>query len=878
MAGDVINGDAGVSIWRKAGLQYALIAAAGLANVAVFALDVYRPVNLVFSLFYMVPICIVTFALRRGWLWTIGLAAFVLSIISTFAASPRTAALPTLVFGLQLFVLNRMLISCALLPLILVGSAAQRFYWRTRSQAEQLSNSFNEVMNANREIGLREQEILRQNEELQAQTEELERQGEELRLTNEELGRRERTLEQLLDLSRSLTAETSSLSFDEIFNRLCITLMELSQSDGAAILVRDGDLVRITAHCGFGLAGVERESIPLNASFANLIMTRQQTGYIESIEERNDLEIPQPMDGRRFVSMLAAPLVIRGRTAGVVELYSTTRKTWSAEQISLLESLAAQATVSMNSAEMFDNVQRERLKFETVFRTMPLPMIVAEDKQLGQLRFNPAATQFFGVTGEGGNNPFVPAAARQSGTLYLDGRPVPDRDLPMRRAMQGDSVQQEEYDVIFSPGSRKSVLVSSAPIVDQDGAAAGVVLTCVDITPIKKLQQELDSRRREAEESSIRKTRFLAAISHDIRTPVNAINLMAELIRRGSNSPGMIGELPNMAQELQSNANALSTLVHDLLDVARFDSGKVEFQESDFALGSLLADECRQLLPLAQEKGLTLDYETQGSTLWIRADRVKISRIMSNLVGNAIKFTRSGGIVIRSGINAEGQAYFQVSDTGVGISREHLSRIFEEFTQLHNPERDRFKGTGLGLAISKRLVEAMGGTIGVQSIEGRGSTFTVTLPKSIVVASSDADRAARRIVPDLPDPTLTGLRVLLVEDHVSTRWATSQILLAEGAIVLEAADGTRAMGMLYQADADVILLDMMLPDMDGLRILEAIRDKRPTRLRKIFVLTGDATTERVSQVTQLGADGIVSKPIDVDGLIKLLRTVMQPTV
>src|SRR5438128_10206596 len=282
------------------------------------------------------------------------------------------------------------------------------------------------------------------------------------------------------------------------------------------------------------------------------------------------------------------------------------------------------------------------------------------------------------------------------------------------------------------------LLSSAAPIYDGRGRIVGAVWAFADITELKNLQRELEIRRREAEEASVRKTRFLAAVSHDIRTPANAISLMAELIHRTASNPSMMGQIPEMAGELQSSARTLVELVSDVLDVARFDSGKIELQEGEFSLGALFNDEGRQLSPMAREKHLRFQIEPPEPPIWLRTDRVKLGRVIANLLGNAIKFTSRGEVSLGAARTSDGGVRVSVSDTGVGIGPEHRARIFDEFYQLRNPERDRNKGTGLGLAISKRLVDAMGGTIDVDSTSEKGSTFVVTLPASAVISKREA--------------------------------------------------------------------------------------------------------------------------------------------
>src|SRR5262249_38551604 len=291
-----------------------------------------------------------------------------------------------------------------------------------------------------------------------------------------------------------------------------------------------------------------------------------------------------------------------------------------------------------------------------------------------------------------------------------------------------------------------------------------------DVSIQKSLVRELELRRREAEEASVRKTRFLAAVSHDIRTPVNAINLLAELIRRLIASPEMSDQIPELAERLQANALSLIEMVNDVLDIARFDTGKIEIQESEFSLGELIDDECRQLLPLAEDKGLGLSVEPPVRPLRVRTDRVKLGRVIGNLVANAIKFTDRGGVTVRVTMSRERGVLIDIADSGIGIAAEHIDHIFDEFIQIRNPARDRSKGTGLGLAISQRLISVMGGSISVESTPGDGSTFTIALPASVLVLSLDTLplQPVPEPRPDWKAPQsqlLNGLRVLLIEDH-----------------------------------------------------------------------------------------------------------------
>ncbi len=829
----------------------------------IFISDMLLPNAVMTPIFYVVVLVLAAWTRRRWAVWTAVAASIVLTAAGAYFG-PHGAIAGE---ALRIQWANRSMIIAAC---VLTGIIADLWIGNEREveqQREALAEQNQQLETGNREIVTREEEITRQNEELQAQTEELERQSEELRVSNEELGRREKMLERLLDLARSLTAETTYLSKDEILSRICESLTELTQGTASTVMMQEDGYLRVHCHHGFGAQGILNQTIPMDESFASLIISRLQSGFVEDMDTRPDLKIPQPALGDRLRSVLSSPLQIGGKLIGVVEIYSNQPRSWSPEQVALIESLAAQTSISLSAAQLFETAQRERRRFETVVQTLPLAICVADDPLGKVIRVNPAAAAMFNVSVGANISPFSSETQRTRLQFFKNTRAVADQDTPLLRAvMHGESTTAEELDVLFSNNIRKSLLISSAPIDDGHGTIVGGVMAAVDVTLMKNLQRELDGRRREAEEASLRKTRFLAAISHDIRTPVNAISLTANLLTRASRSPAMATEIPNIVGELRNNTEALNILVHDLLDVARFDTGKVEFQETEFSLAALIADETRQILPLANEKGLQLLVDPVDQPIWLRADKVKLARVLANLLGNAIKFTEHGVVRIRATLE-DTQSVIQVIDTGIGIAADQQAHIFDEFTQLRNPERDRYKGAGLGLAICRRLIEAMGGSIAVESQEGRGSTFSVRLPGSalLVRAASLPPKP-----PALPDRTLAGMSVLLVEDHATTRWATSQILRAEGATVFEAHDATAGLKMLRERTVDVLLLDMMLPDMDGRDVLKIIKTEEIKTMKEILVLTGDATLERTADVKALGAAELVSKPINIPNLLTTL--------
>ncbi len=696
------------------------VAVAGVLIVAMAFLRLSLFKSYMLPIGYGVPIVIVAIFRSRVVLWLTFVAFVVLTLIKFYVLLPRSV--PT-----APPVSDAWAGAMVLIDLLIVGSLAD--VWIVAQRRVRLRNS--ELLDANTDLAAREEEIARQNEELQSQTEELERQSEELRVTNDELIRREKTLEVLLSLSRSLTTE---LTRGDMMDRICQTIAMLVNGSTAAsaILEQDGDRLHVRCHHGFGAAGIREDQIPSSQSFAALVLSRGRTGYLEDVSLRSDIKIPQPVDGPPMAAVLAVPLRVQGWPTGTLEIYSRQKMHWTDEQIALVESLAAQTSVSLEAARLFESVKNERHRFETVLRTVPLALAVSNADGT-DVRVNPAGAALFNVAAE---TNVAGEVGRGAWRFFRDGRELGHAEYLVVRAVEtGQETQNQELEMVSVGGRRVFLLANTRHIRDERGTITGAVSAYADVTALKELQRELDVRRREAEEASVRKTRFLAAVSHDIRTPANAISLLAELVRRTASNPAMAGDVAELARELHGSSISLVNLLSDVLDIARFDSGKVELQESDFSLASLLEEEHRHLFPLAREKGIEFTFQPPQQMLWLRADRIKLARVLGNLIGNAIKFTSAGEVRLDAEHVAEGGVRIRVTDTGIGIAEEHLRHVFDEFFQLRNPERDRNKGTGLGLTICKRLVDAMGGTLSVKSAVDRGSTFTVTLPPSVVIAS-----------------------------------------------------------------------------------------------------------------------------------------------
>lgn len=245
---------------------------------------------------------------------------------------------------------------------------------------------------------------------------------------------------------------------------------------------------------------------------------------------------------------------------------------------------------------------------------------------------------------------------------------------------------------------------------------------------------ELVRRRLEADQASARKTRLLNAVAHDVRNPLHAINLTAEAIRRAVEDPALGTQIPQMTRRLQASVLSTAALVSDVLDIAYVDSGLAQRRDSTFSLDEVIEAACRDFAPMAEVKRLHLKAQASDVDIRVYTDRIKLHRIVSNVVANAIKFTVEGGVILQAAHAVDGAATIGIRDTGVGIPENQLEHIFDEFARLSAPTEDGECGWGLGLAICRRLADIIGARIDVESEVNAGTLFTVRLPPERVVA------------------------------------------------------------------------------------------------------------------------------------------------
>jgi TMAO reductase system sensor TorS len=377
---------------------------------------------------------------------------------------------------------------------------------------------------------------------------------------------------------------------------------------------------------------------------------------------------------------------------------------------------------------------------------------------------------------------------------------------------------------------------------------------------------------RHAKLASQAKSEFLANMSHEIRTPMNGVLGMLELLSRG-----MLGEEQRrLATTAQRSAESLLEIINDILDVSKIESGKLSVEHADMDLRSIVATVAETFSTRAREKGLDLRTTVEAAVPAVVAgDPVRVRQVLLNLVGNAVKFTDRGRVHVTLRCESDGPegscVAFEVRDTGIGISEQDRSRLFQSFHQADQSTTRRYGGSGLGLAISKALVELMSGSIGVESEPGKGSTFWFRLP----FRCTEAERVELAAVPPADCSGIgRGLRILVVEDNPVNLEIAQAFLEAMGAQVKTATDGDEAVEAVDREAFDVVFMDCMMPRTDGYQATEAIRRGEVDSLRTrmpIIALTAAATTDERERCFAAGMDDFVPKPMRPQDLAAALH-------
>jgi len=443
---------------------------------------------------------------------------------------------------------------------------------------------------------------------------------------------------------------------------------------------------------------------------------------------------------------------------------------------------------------------------------------------------------------------------------------------PFRRLLNGELMFDSEAVHVRADGSRVHLSFSGRPVRDAESRVVGAQGTARDVTARALVHAELARARQEAECTAAARSGFVANVSHEIRTPMNGIIGITDLLLDSD-----LGIEERRSIELiRTSAESLLVVINDILDFSRIEAGRVTIDEEAFDLHGLVDSAVRLLAGRTGQKGIELRYSIDPAVpRVVVSDPARVRQVLNNLIGNALKFTEEGGIVVTVGrIAADGPRLtlsISVRDTGIGIADDKLETIFEEFSQVDMTTTRRFGGTGLGLAIARRLTRALGGDLTVTSTPGHGSEFVAT------IAAGEADRA---VEPRMSlDMDLAGRRVLVVDDNPTNRSIFRDMLRAAGMHVAVAQSAASGMRMMRRAldmgrHVDVVLIDSQMPGRDGFDFGIEVRGERAFDTVQLLMLTSGGRPGDGQRCRKVGIDGYLTKPFTRSELLEALVAVL----
>ncbi len=376
---------------------------------------------------------------------------------------------------------------------------------------------------------------------------------------------------------------------------------------------------------------------------------------------------------------------------------------------------------------------------------------------------------------------------------------------------------------------------------------------------LKTKAEELAVQKEKAEDSTRLKSQFLASMSHELRTPMNSILGLTELIL---DKAQMSGKNRERLEVVLKSGQRLMSLINDILDLSKIEAGKMEIHEEDLLLEEIIEEVTNTATPLALDKGLSFSVKRNCNTrIIINTDRGRVTQVLINLIGNAIKFTQKGKIELSISFNQEKMLVFAISDTGIGISEENKKIIFEEFRQIDGTTTRKYSGTGLGLAISKKILDLLGGKIWVASVEGEGSVFSFTIP-----IKYEQEKRKSEMYPINVDVLRKNFKnpVLVIDDDPEVRYTIGQYLISKGYEVIFAENGEAGIKLAISKQPFAITLDLLLPNKDGWSILKELKENSLTKDIPVILVSiiGDKNLGY-----GLGAFEYFIKPISAEKLL-----------
>jgi signal transduction histidine kinase/tetratricopeptide (TPR) repeat protein len=639
------------------------------------------------------------------------------------------------------------------------------------------------------------------------------------------------------------------------------------------------------------LQSISIENQPIAQTIIQYVARTQKTVVLHEASQEGLFTRDPYIVKQRPKSLLCLPLVNQGQLTGLLYLENhLTSGAFTQERLNVLNLLSSQIAISIENAFLYnqleqkvaertaeltkrtDELRTSENQYRNLFETITVG-VVYHDHHGKIISANPAAEHLLGLTLDQmqGKTALDPCWK----TIHEDGSDFPGETHPVVMALQTGKPIMDVIMGIFKPNEEKYswINICARPeFKPGESKPFQAYINFNDITKSKEFEKELRRAKEQAEAANKAKSTFLASMSHELRTPLNGILGYAQILQR---EPSLTAKQQHGLMVIEQSGDHLLALINDVLDLAKVEAGKIVLYESDFNLSSLLNGVSELIKIRAEQQGIEFYLEADSDLPeCVHGDERRLRQILLNLLGNAIKFTDQGCVTLTVRVNPTENLdslpqtlYFKITDTGVGISPEHLEHIFEPFEQVGEQERQA-KGTGLGLAISKKLVELMGGQLHVSSQLNLGTQFGFELALPLVndyqIAQNRTQQQIIGIQGDAP-------KILVVDDNVVNLAILIDLLSSLSFDVQSADNGRDGLEKAIDWQPDAIITDLIMPEMDGFELIQKIRQS-PQLKEKIIIASSASVydTDKKRSFT-VGSDAFLPKPVQAETLLEQLQ-------